>query len=86
MVLENRYYWRQPPIFIELRSRTGLGGGSHGKRATSFVLLTNWLCLHSLAVHFIFDASPICIKTDIGKCLILDSAIARDQFLTSLFP
>jgi len=37
MVLENRYYWRQSPIFIELQSRTGLGVAPLRSGATPFV-------------------------------------------------
>ena len=37
-VLENSYYWRRPPPFIRLLSRTGLGVAPLGSGAAPFCL------------------------------------------------
>jgi DNA-binding NarL/FixJ family response regulator len=49
-----------------------------------FVLRTNWLCLHSLAVHFILHASAICIEADMARILIAEDNERFRTFLRTL--
>ena len=48
MVLENSYYWRRPPAFIRLRSRTGLGVAPLGSGAAPLVCRSNPVCPDNL--------------------------------------
>jgi len=47
-VLENRYYWRRPPPFIRLLSRTGLGVAPLGSRSHPSCLRSKSVCPDNL--------------------------------------